>query len=101
MIYWITALGFLSLGSALTRFFPFLFGKRLSNLAWVRRLGVQLPGAIMLLLVVYSLHGSYHLSEGVGIAIVILAHTLFRNTLLSIGLGTATYILMTCFVSPT
>ena len=85
----------------LLRALPFMFfGGRSGVPKWVASLGGVLPPAIMAALVVYCLKsvpfgtfadGSYQLIAG---AVVVLVHLWKRNTLLSIAVGTAAYMLL-------
>ena len=88
-----------------TRFLPFLiFGDRRKTPVWIAQLGKVLPCAIMGMLVVYCLKDvsvlqyPYGLPECIGIAIVALLHIWKRNSLLSIGVGTVSYMLLLQFV---
>lgn len=88
-----------------TRFLPFLiFGDRRKTPVWITQLGKVLPCAIMGMLVVYCLKDvsvlqyPYGLPEIIGIAIVALLHIWKRNSLLSIGVGTVSYMLLLQFV---
>ncbi|MBR4039243.1 MAG: AzlD domain-containing protein [Clostridia bacterium] len=83
------------------RALPFLFfGGRDGVPGWVASLGSKLPAAIMAALVVYCLKsvpygtfadGAYQLIAG---AVVVAVHLLRRNTLLSIAVGTAVYMIL-------
>lgn len=80
------------------RFLPFLiFGGHRQTPAFIAYLGRVLPFAIMGMLVVYCLRdmsvasAPYGLPEWLGVAALYLWK---RNTLLSIGLGTAWYMLL-------
>lgn len=82
----------------LTRFLPFLvFGGGRTLPAAVSRLGKVLPCALMGMLVVYCLKDTawlappYGIPEVLGCAAVVLLHLWKRNSLLSIGGGTALY----------
>ena len=97
--------------SALTtmgiRFFPFLvFGKKRKVPELVQYLGRVLPCAIMASLVVYCLKGvtlftgNHGLPELIAVAVVIGLHVWKKNTLLSIGCGTAVYMLLVQVVFP-
>ncbi len=91
----------MALVTALTRFLPFLLfpdGSRTPG--FVRYLGRVLPYPVIGMLVVYCLkdvnvmarpHG---LPEAVAILVIALVHTWKRNALLSIGIGTAAYMVM-------
>ena len=87
--------------TAATRFIPFLiFRKKDSTPAIVTYLGQVLPCAIMGMLVVYCmkdvpfLSAPYGAPEIIGCVIVALLHIWKRNSLLSIGVGTVSYMLM-------
>ena len=76
------------------------FGGKNGVPKWVSSLGGMLPPAIMAALVVYCLkgvpygtfaEGAFQLIAG---AVVVLVHLLKRNTLLSIAVGTAAYMLL-------
>lgn len=93
------------LGTMLTRFLPFLvFPEGKTPPRYIRHLGTVLPYAVIGLLVVYclkdavftSLHG---LPEGIAILFVAAIHKWKKNMLLSIGAGTALYMVLvkTCF----
>ena len=84
-----------------TRFLPFLiFGEKRKTPAIITYLGQVLPFAIMGMLVVYCLkdvawlEAPFGAPEILGCAIVAALHLWKRNTLLSIGVGTAAYMLM-------
>lgn len=84
--------------TCLIRFAPFVLfdrGEQLPN--WIQYLGNSLPPAIMSVLLVYCLRGidftegTYGLPELISVLAVVLLHLWKRNTLLSIGVGTALY----------
>ena len=85
----------------LLRALPFMcFGRKGGVPKWIASLGSMLPPAIMAALVVYCLKsvpygtfadGAYQLIAG---AVVVLVHLWRRNTLLSIAVGTAAYMLL-------
>lgn len=85
----------------LLRALPFMcFGGKGGVPKWIASLGGALPPAIMAALVVYCLKGvpfgsfadgAYQLIAG---AVVVLVHLWKRNTLLSIAVGTAAYMLL-------
>lgn len=88
-----------------TRFLPFLIfseNKKIPRL--IHHLGNVLPCAMMGMLIVYCLkdvslsHPPFGLPELIGIAVVALLHLWKRNSLLSIGIGTITYMLLVQFV---
>ena len=85
--------------TALTRFLPFLiFGKQTPPI--VTYLGKVLPCAIMGMLVVYCmkdvsfLSGSYGIPELICCALTVGLHVWKRNPLLSIGVGTVSYMVL-------
>ena len=94
-----------ALVTMLTRFLPFLiFGEKRKTPDIVLYLGKVLPFAIMGMLVVYCLKDVSFLSapygapELIGIAITAGLHIWRRNSLLSIGVGTVSYMLLIQFV---
>ena len=83
------------------RFLPFLiFRKGRKTPAFITYLGRVLPYAIMGMLVVFCLKNvslisaPHGLPELIASALVVVLHVLFRNTLVSILGGTATYMLL-------
>ncbi len=88
-----------ALGTMLTRFLPFEVFRGEPPL-WVRQLGRLLPPAMMGFLVVYCLKGiqltisPYALPELLAIAAVVGLHLWKHNVLLSIGGGTALYMVL-------
>ena len=100
-LYVIAMIAVISLVTVLLRFLPFLiFGKRREVPPFVSYLGRVLPPAAIGLLVVYCLRGVTLLSHPFGLpqliacAVVVILHVLWRNTLISILGGTATYMLL-------
>ena len=92
-------------GTVATRFFPFLIfppGRKVP--AFIERIQVLLPAAVIGLLVVYCLRDINIFSESRGIpelialAVILLLHLWRKNTLLSIAGGTITYMLLVQFV---
>ena len=90
-----------TLGTVTTRFLPFLiFPDKKEPPGVVTYLGKTLPPAMMGLLVVYCLKSvrftasPFGIPELIAIAIVVGLHLWKRNVLLSIGAGTAAYMLM-------
>ena len=90
-----------ALVTALTRFLPFLIfrgGKKTPDI--IVYLGKVLPYAIMGMLVVYCmkdvnfLGGSYGIPEILCCILTIALHVWKRNPLLSIGVGTVSYMLL-------
>lgn len=98
-------IGIMALGTQLTRFLPFLlfFGSHKTP-GWVTWLGQALPSAIIGFLVVYCLKDvtvivrPYGLPELVAILFVIVLQAWKRNALISIGAGTAIYMVLVQFV---
>lgn len=94
-----------ALVTAALRFAPFLiFGKGRRTPPLITYLGKVLPCAIIGMLVVYCmkdvqpLQYPYGIPELLGCAIVALLHVWKRNSLLSIGVGTLAYMLLTQLV---
>ncbi len=83
-----------------TRFLPFLLPAKWLDNAFVRTLKSGLPAVILLLLVVYSLKDTpvttapWGLPEALSLAAVLGLHLWRRNALLSIGAGTALYMVL-------
>ncbi len=90
----------------LLRALPFLIFSGRKTPAFVTYLGKVLPYAIMGMLVVYCLKDTTVLSFPYGIpellacGVVVLLHLWRKNTLLSIGAGTAFYMLLVQVVVP-
>lgn len=91
-------IGMVVLGTAITRFLPFLvFPSGKPTPKYIRYLGKVLPAAIFGLLVVYSLKnvnplaGSHGIPELLSILLVIGLHLWKRHMLLSIAGGTIFY----------
>ncbi len=87
--------------SMTTRFLPFLLfspGKNLSP--YIRYLGGALPAAVFALLVIYCLKdvswmtGNHGAPELLGIAATVLTHLKYKNFMISMVVGTATYMLL-------
>ena len=91
----------ISIATAATRFLPFLiFGGKKEPPKLITYLGKVLPCAIMGMLVVYCMKDvaflayPYGIPELLGCLIVAVLHIWKRNTLLSIGVGTVSYMLL-------
>ncbi len=88
------------LGTIATRFLPFLvFPKGKTPPKFVQYLGKVLPCAAIGLLVVYCFKdiassGTYGIPEILSVLLIIVLHKWKKNTLLSIGGGTALYMLL-------
>ena len=83
------------------RALPFIIFDRGGKLpSWVEYLGKVLPPALMSLLLVYCVSGvdftvdSHGIPEIIGIAIAMALHLKWRNTLVSIGVSTAIYLVL-------
>lgn len=101
----IITIGMVILGTAITRFLPFLlFPADKPTPKYIQYLGKVLPSAVFGLLVVYCLknvslfEGSCGIPELVSIFVVILLHLWKRQMLLSIAGGTICYMLLVQFV---
>ena len=95
----------MTLVTMVTRFLPFLiFGENQKTPPIITYLGQVLPFAIMGMLVVYCLKdvqflsAPYGIPELIGIVITAGLHIWKRNSLLSIGVGTVSYMLLVQFV---
>ena len=96
--YVITGILIIAAVTALIRFAPFaIFGKGRQTPKLITYLGKVLPAAIMGMLVVYCLRntdlaGSSHgLAELIATAVTVALHLWRKNSLISIGAGTAVY----------
>lgn len=93
-------IGAVVLGTMVTRFLPFLvFPKGKTPPKFVQYLGKVLPCAAIGLLVVYCFKdvassGTYGIPEILSVLLIIVLHKWKKNTLLSIGGGTALYMLL-------
>lgn len=94
-------IGAVAVGTMLTRFLPFLaFGREKPAPKYVQYLGKALPGAALGLLVIYCVRnvdvtaGNHGIPMFAAMLITTGLHIWRRNMLLSIGVGTAAYILM-------
>ena len=90
-----------TLGTVITRFLPFvLFPDQKEKHPYITYLGRVLPYSVIGLLVVYCLKGvnlqppSFGLSEAIAILCITVLHHWRRNALLSIGIGTASYMIL-------
>jgi len=95
----------LALGTAITRFLPFIFFPDASSAPrYVIYLGKMLPTAAISILVVYCLRevtfaaAPHGIPEAIAIIAVAVLHIWRKNTLLSIGAGTVIYMLLVQFV---
>ncbi|MDE6186442.1 MAG: branched-chain amino acid transporter permease, partial [Lachnospiraceae bacterium] len=97
----IITVGMVVLGTALTRFLPFLiFPAGKPTPKYIQYLGKVLPAAVFGLLVVYCVRnvsifsGSHGLPEFLAILAVIMLHLWKRQMLLSIAGGTVCFMLL-------
>jgi len=95
----------LAVGTAITRFLPFvLFRNAATAPRCVHDLGKLLPPAAISLLVVYCLRyvsfatAPHGLPEAIAVIVVAVLHIWKGNTLLSIAVGTASYMLLVQFM---
>lgn len=84
-----------------TRLFPFaVFGRHQEPPALVKYLGKVLPPSVIAILIIYCIKGvnfndlNSILPQLIAISVVVLLHLWKRNNLLSIGIGTACYMVM-------
>ena len=94
-------IGCVVFGTMITRFLPFvLFPEKKEPPQWITNLGKTLPPAMMGLLVVYCLKSvsfvqfPFGLPEFISIIFIVGIHLWKRNVLMSIGLGTALYMVL-------
>jgi len=96
----IILIGMASLATVLNRSLPFIFLNRHRSNRYIVFLGKVLPFSIIGLLMIYSVKEinfmvmPFALPEIIAIAATALIHRLFRNNLISIGLGTAIYLII-------
>ena len=97
----IITIGMVVLGTAVTRFLPFLvFPAGKPTPKYVQYLGKVPPAAVFGLLVIYSLKdvsilsGSHGIPELIAIIVVVVLHVWKRQMLLSIAGGTVCYMLL-------
>lgn len=90
-----------ALGTMVTRFLPFLlFPEKKKQPKIINELSNLLPPAMMGLLVVYCLKGvsirsyPYGVPELISILLIVVLHKWKHNVLLSIGAGTALYMIL-------
>ncbi|MFA5571255.1 MAG: branched-chain amino acid transporter permease [Sphaerochaetaceae bacterium] len=102
MKYSLAIVAVTALFTLLTRALPFLiFGTKGRELpSSIRFIGSVLPSSVMIILVIYSIKDISFLSLGgwvyevVAMGVTIATHLLKRNTLVSIIVGTITYMLL-------
>ncbi len=101
LIQQIITIAICAAATMITRFLPFkVFSEERGTPPYVEYLGRALPGAIFAMLVVYCLRnlsligGNHGLPEILAVGCTVLIHLWKRNTLLSIALGTAAYMIL-------
>lgn len=94
-------IGMVTLGTVVTRFIPFIiFRHNKLNNSYISYLSKVLPYAAVGLLVIYCLKNvsfespTYAIPEAVAIICIAALHYFKGNTLLSIGIGTAVYMVL-------
>ena len=94
-----------AISTIITRFLPFIiFKANKSKKSYIGYLGTVLPYSAIALLVIYCLKGvniagySHGIPEAIAIICIVVLHYWKSNTLLSIGAGTAIYMLLVQFV---
>ena len=99
-MYAVLTVAVVAIVTALLRFLPFIVFKNRKTPKMVSYLGRVLPYAVMGMLVVYCLKGvtlfsfPYGLPELIACLLVVFMHIWKRNTLLSIMVGTVSYMVM-------
>lgn len=99
-MYAVLTVAVVAIVTALLRFLPFMVFKNRKTPKIVSYLGRVLPYAVMGMLVVYCLKGvtlfsfPYGLPELIACLLVVFMHIWKRNTLLSILVGTVSYMVM-------
>ncbi len=89
-----------ALATIITRFLPFALFSNKKEGPYIDYLGSVLPYAAIGLLVVYCLKGisitvaPYGAPEAIAIIVIAILHLWKENTLLSIGIGTAVYMVL-------
>lgn len=103
-LHLILAVAIMSLVTIALRFLPFIFLQGRETPQWIRRLNEGLPFAVMGMLVVYCLRDMKFSSVGgflpqvISVAVVSISYIIKKNTLVSIVLGTALYMVLVTFV---
>lgn len=87
-----------------TRALPFVFGRTMQKSPWVLFIGKQLPTSIILLLCIYYIismakPAHWHILpyQLIAIAITLCTQWKWRNTTISLLIGTGIYLLMTYY----
>jgi branched-subunit amino acid transport protein AzlD len=104
LIQQIVTIGLCVLGTMATRFLPFLiFSEKRTTPAFIQYIGKYLPAAVFGMLIIYCLRnvslfsGTHGVPELIAIIITIALHKWKRQMLISIGGGTACYMLLLHF----
>lgn len=103
MLRMIIAIAVMTLATQLTRFFPFLLFSRRQPPQWLLTGSRLIPGAVMMVLVVYSIPHNFNFATPdtwlpwAGVAAVSVLHLLFRHPLVSIFGGTGVYMTLLHF----
>jgi len=102
--YTMTAIILLSAIVFLTRALPFVFSNVMRKNEWIQFLGKQLPISIIFLLALYYAFSmaqptQWHIIpfQIIGILVTLLVHWKWKNTTISLILGTLAYLAMTTF----
>jgi branched-subunit amino acid transport protein AzlD len=96
----IILIGMATLATILNRSLPFILLNKHRNNKYIIYLGKVLPYSIIGLLLIYSIKDislmamPFGLPEIIAITLTALIHRLFRNNLISIGIGTAIYLII-------
>ncbi|MDF1677137.1 MAG: AzlD domain-containing protein [Legionellaceae bacterium] len=102
--YMLTVVLSLCLLAIVTRAFPFMFTGKLSGNLKMQRLGKRLTAYIMMLLVIYEVNPvsfqsyPFGLPALVSLLVVIIVHLLLHKPLLSMALGTTSFVLLKQFL---
>jgi branched-subunit amino acid transport protein AzlD len=102
--YTLTIVVSLSVLAITTRAFPFMFTAKLSGNVKMQALGKRLTAYIMMLLVIYEVNPvsfetyPFGLPALVSLLVVILAHLLLHKPLLSMILGTVSFVCLRQFL---
>ncbi len=94
----------LCLLTIVTRALPFMFTEKLSGNLKMQRLGKRLTAYIMMLLVIYEVNPAsfqsypFGLPALVSLMVVIIVHLLLHKPLLSMALGTTSFVILKQFL---
>ncbi|MEZ5137302.1 MAG: AzlD domain-containing protein [Acidimicrobiales bacterium] len=83
---------------------PFVVIEPLRRSSVIRFLGLHLPAGIMVILTIYTLHDvplrswPHALPEAIALAVTVALHLWRRSAVLSILIGTATYVVLTSWI---